>query len=129
MVRSNGAVTLAVTPSNLSIDLTKQTTQPVTVTMGGDWAGRILDGNISNTNVVSCNWDNYNNGNTARALITGKSIGSSVITFKIKDKDTGETLATASVNVTVTSPSYTVTYNANGGTNAPTTQTKISNKR
>lgn len=124
VVRSNGAVTLAVTPSNLSIDLTKQTTQPVTVTMGGDWAGRILDGNISNTNVVSCNWDNYNNGNTARALITGKSIGSSVITFKIKDKDTGETLATASVNVTVTSPSYTVTYNANGGTNAPTTQTK-----
>ena len=59
--------------------------------------------------------------------ITGIRAGQGTVTIKLHDSDTDEILATSIVHVTVTAPTYTVTYNANGGSGAPGNQTKYYN--
>ena len=56
--------------------------------------------------------------------ITGTRAGTGTITIGLYDSDTDEQLATSVINIRVEAPSYTVTYNANGGSNAPSSQTK-----
>lgn len=59
--------------------------------------------------------------------ITGIRAGQGIITIKMYDADTDELLATSNVYVTVNAPTYTVIYNANGGSGAPGNQTKYYN--
>ena len=68
-------------------------------------------------------------GNSIPLTFTGVRAGSGKVTIRMFDAETNELLATTTVNVKVSAPSYTVTYNANGGTNAPGSQTKQYNEK
>ncbi len=74
----------------------------------------------------SYKWGDWNNG-IMTMTITGVRAGSGTITLELRDYDTDELLATKKVYVTVVAPTYTVSYNANGGTGAPSNQTKYYN--
>ena len=117
---------LNASPSNLTLDLSNNSSQKITLTWGGylqeKWEIRPLR---SNPDVVTSEWDTYSGGTAAQAIITGKNVGTSTITYSLVDTNTETTLATTSVKVTVTAPTYTVRYDANGGTRAPTAQTKV----
>ncbi len=71
-------------------------------------------------------WGEWNDG-VMSMTITGIRAGQGVITLELRDYDTDELLATEKVYVTVVAPTYTVSYNANGGTGAPSSQTKYHN--
>lgn len=63
-------------------------------------------------------------GSVFRPVITAKATGDTTLTCFIEDNSTGKTLATAVLKITVIAATYTVQYDANGGKNAPASQTK-----
>lgn len=67
-----------------------------------------------------------NNKGTATITLTGKEKGSSIIYVSIKDNK-GNVVAKSGISLNVTEK-YSVTYNANGGSGAPKSQTKTSGK-
>lgn len=67
-----------------------------------------------------------NNKGTATITLTGKEKGSSIIYVNIKDNK-GNVVAKSGISLNVTEK-YSVTYNANGGSGAPKSQTKTSGK-
>lgn len=118
--------TLTFSPSSLSLDLTNQKSQEVTLTLGGDFSwGDKLYRSVSNPDVVTVDWSNYESGAVFCPVITAKTAGETTLTCSVVDKATGTTRATAQLKITVTPANYTVRYDANGGTNAPTSQSKI----
>lgn len=77
----------------------------------------------TNNNIISCTWGEWTNGKLP-LTITAKGEGGAMLTLAIKDKTTGTVLDTYNVAVNVSSKKYTINYNANGGTGAPSNQTK-----
>ena len=67
-------------------------------------------------------------GNSIFCTLSATEPGSGVIKFSLIDLDTDKTIATLSVNAAATLKSYSVSYNANGGSNAPSSQTKYHGK-
>ncbi len=82
-----------------------------------------LNWSRSNDN-VSCSWGEWNDDGLLPLYITANAPGTTTITLSVKDKNTSAVLDTTSVEVTVTAINYKITYNANGGTGAPNSQTK-----
>ena len=89
----------------------------------GNW---VISYNCSNSN-ISCTWGDWTDDNRAPLTIKAKAMGTTTLTISIKDKDTGVILDSTTVAVKVGAKSYTVTYNANGGNDAPENQTKYHN--
>lgn len=117
--------TLTFSPSSLALDLTNQKSQEVALTLGGDFSwGDKLYRSVSNPDVASVGWSSYEGGSVFRPVITAKAAGDTTLTCSIEDNSTGKTLATAVLKITVTAATYTVQYDANGGKNAPASQTK-----
>lgn len=109
--------------------MTNQKSQEVTLTLGGDFSwGDKLYRSVSNPDVASVDWSSYEGGSVFRPVITAKAAGDTTLTCSIEDNSTGKTLATAVLKITVTAATYTVQYDANGGKNAPASQTKQHNK-
>ncbi|MDO4557250.1 MAG: InlB B-repeat-containing protein, partial [Lachnospiraceae bacterium] len=82
--------------------------------------------------IVSCNWGTswYTDadGNSSIPItITGKYGGTTTVTFAVKKSTTGEVLVSKTVDITV-GPNYTVSYDANGGSGGPSSQTKYYGK-
>ena len=78
----------------------------------------------SNAENKSVSWSSSNTSVAAvdsTGKVTAVEKGSTVITAKTQDGSN----VSASCNITVSIPTYTVSYNANGGNNAPTAQTKV----
>ena len=118
--------TLTFSPSSLALDLTNQKSQEVALTLGGDFSwGDKLYRSVSNPDVASVDWSSYESGAVFCPVITAKAVGETILTCSVVDKDTGITRATAQLKITVTPANYTVRYDANGGTNAPASQSKI----
>lgn len=67
-----------------------------------------------------------NNKGTATITLTGKQKGSSIIYVNVKDNN-GKVVAKSGISLNVTEK-YSVTYDANGGSGAPKSQTKTSGK-
>ena len=83
----------------------------------------------TNNSNVSCSLGNVNSSNQAPFSVYANSIGETTITISVKDAITDTVLDTINVYVTVdTKPSYTVSFDANGGTGAPSSQTKYFNE-
>jgi len=124
-VVGNKSVTLSASSTNVSLSLGSKESQTIMLTLGGDVPERCsLYCSTSDSNVASSAWGSYTKGYTVPVIVTAQGLGRSTITYSAKDINTGEILATASVNITVVAPSFSVQYDANGGANAPTTQTK-----
>ena len=78
---------------------------------------------VSNNN-VSCSLGNADSSNQAPFSIYADRVGETEIKITVKDATSGAVLDTINVYVTVDSKTYTVTFDANGGTGAPASQTK-----
>lgn len=128
-VTVKSTTTLSADTSNITLDLASKKDQTITLTLGGDLPNNCaLRISISNPDIVSNEWVNYTSGTVINARITGKLAGTATITYTVVDSNTQKVYATKAVTVTVKEPSYTVQYNANGGANAPASQTKTYQK-
>lgn len=80
------------------------------------------------SDAFSCSWGKWTDGKLP-LTITGKSTCSNEpITIKFFKTSDNSVIATKTIYVTITKPSYTVSYNANGGIGAPSSQTKNYNE-
>ena len=80
------------------------------------------------SDAFSCSWGEWTGGKSP-LTITGKSTCSNEpITIKFFKTSDNSVIATTTIYVTITKPSYTVSYNANGGIGAPSSQTKNYNE-
>lgn len=82
----------------------------------------------TNNSNVSCSLGNVNSSNQAPFSVYANSKGETTITISVKDATSGTVLDTINVYVTVDAKTYTVNYNANGGTGAPDGQIKYHNQ-
>lgn len=120
-VNEKAKPSLSFTPSSLSVD--PGASKTVSIKYAGDGV-ESMGGTIDGKSLCDVNWENINrSAGTANLTVTGKKPGKATITVNLMDKN-GTILYSKSFGVTVNSPSYTVSYNANGGSNAPATQTK-----
>ena len=93
------------------------------------WSSGYYDGSAvlswqrDNSN-ASCTWGTQLEDGRYPLEITANSAGTTVITLASKVSDTGEVLDSVTVTVTVDAKTYTVSYDANGGTGAPENQLK-----
>ncbi len=110
--------------STVNLTLGSSSSKDIMVwTSGYHGTSTVLNYSCSNSN-VSCSWGDWNDEDMVPLTITGNSTGSTTITLSVKDKATQTVLHSISVKVNITSTNYTVTYNANGGSGAPSNQTK-----
>ena len=115
-----------VTPSasDIQLNVTGTNTQTISISYSGatDSNSIYLDCTTSG-DCFSYKWGSWSD-HKMPLTITGVRAGQGVITIEMYDSDTEQIIATSKVYVTVTAPTYTVSYNANGGSGAPSTQTK-----
>lgn len=123
---NDNRVSVSANPTSINLNLTNKTSQSVTVTLGGSYPnGTSLEWSTSGIAKVSPISDAVRNGQ-AQIKVYAEETGNGTVTFKLVGD--GTVYATTTVNVTVTAPTYTVSYNANGGNGAPSSQTKQYNK-
>ena len=119
--------TLSLSSSSMNLNMTSNKSSTITATVGGITPEkRTLAWSCSDTSVISLSWGSWS-GNSAPLTITGKAGGSAVVTIYFKETSSGTVITQKSFNVTV-GPNYTVSYNANGGSGAPSSQTKYYGK-
>lgn len=114
---------------SVSMDLASNPTRTVTITVSGNLPSHYaIRFEIDNSSVVGCSWGGWN-GNTDPLTFTAKNRGSTSVTVKLLDKDNNDyVLDKLTITVNVSSPSYSINYNANGGSGAPSAQTKYYNE-
>lgn len=120
-------VRLSASPSRVNLNLAGNSSQTVTVNLGGTFPE---DGyiNVDHSGIAKAAWiSDAMRNNTAQMNVYADSVGTGTITVKFMSRS-NSVLATATVNVTATAPTYTITYDANGGSGAPSRQTKEYNK-
>ncbi len=116
VIRGSGSVV------NLSLD--NQKTAELQFWTSGSYENPVsLSWSRSNTN-VSCSWADMESGKFP-LTITANKAGTTQLTITATDSQTGDILDKMVVDVTVGSKSYTVSYNANGGSGAPEDQLKL----
>ena len=94
----------------------------VTLTIGGDLPQgcRLLVDRGDDPFLVTNDWGGYTSGRTIHAVLTGARGGQTTVTYTLTDGTSA--LVAQTVRVTVTAPTYTIRYDANGGTGAPAPQ-------
>ncbi|MBQ7048541.1 MAG: InlB B-repeat-containing protein, partial [Clostridia bacterium] len=118
-----------VTPSSSDIQLNVTGTNSQTISIsysGATSSNSIYLDCTTSGDCFSYKWGSWND-HKMPLTITGVRAGQGVITIEMYDSDTDQIIATSKVYVTVTAPTYTVSYNANGGSGAPSSQTKYYN--
>lgn len=114
------AITIHTSVDSLSLSLGQTTDNSVKVwTEGYNEKKTNLDFKVNN-NVVKCEWDKEGN-----AIITPQVTGSAQVTFSVVEAETNKVLDSITVNVTVKEKTYTVVYNANGGSGTMSDSTHI----
>ncbi len=76
----------------------------------------------SNSN-ISCSWGDLTDGKYP-LTITANNEGTATITLSVLDADTAAVLDYVTVDVTISRYNYSISYDANGGSGAPSTQSK-----
>ena len=120
------AYTAKITPSteSVAINFAKETSTSINVVLSGACPPKMqISAKIADPAIASYSWGSYTSGRTVPVNIIAKKIGTTTITFKILDGETGQTAAEKVVPVSVDAPSSTVTFNANGGTVYPSQKT------
>ncbi|MBR0410744.1 MAG: InlB B-repeat-containing protein, partial [Eubacterium sp.] len=114
--------------SSISLSITGTNSKTITFSQSGICPDQVyLSFSVSNSN-VSCSWGNWNDAGTSCPLtITGKYGGTDNVTVSMYESSTKTLVSTITVSVTI-GPNYTVSYNANGGSGAPSSQTKYYGK-
>ena len=106
--------------SSTSLSLTYPTAGSFTYTYTGDGS---ISCSSSSTSIATCSVDTANK----KVTVTPVAKGSATITLSAA-QGTNYNAISKTVSVTVSYIEYTITYNANGGSGAPSSQTKIYGK-
>lgn len=116
---------LTFSPSSLSMNV--GTSKTVSIKFAGDGI-QSIGGTINGQSLCDVSWGGTNwSAGTTSLTVTGKKAGTATITVNLMDKD-GKTICSKSFTATITDQTYTVSYNANGGSGAPASQTKTYGK-
>ena len=133
----NNDVSIVLKFESLPSKQINSSTRSVSLTLGGTstqtiyaWTTGYYNGSYKlrwerSNNNISCSWGEWNSENKLPLTISANSPGDSTITLSIIDSSTEAILHSITINVRITAKTYTVSYNANGGTGAPANQTKI----
>ncbi len=118
---NDNSVTISTTPSSLELNLATNPSGTVRVDINGPHHG--ISGSANGSDKVRAEWIDAGSG-YAVAKFTAVKAGIVDYTFRVTDETETKTLATKTIRIIVTEPTYAVSYDANGGTGAPSTQTK-----
>ena len=121
---------MTLSPGSISLDLTGTNTVTATLSLTGAYPA--IRGVFCEVNppiataTLGTAWD----GGNIPITVTATEAGNATLTLSLVEGDTGtiSTIASIDVPITVSAPSYTVSYNANGGSGAPSAQTKTYGK-
>ena len=117
--------TIDLSKSSLNLNLNGTNTTTINITFGGGLPGEYRIRWQDANSVVSGSWGEWD-GMTIPLTVTGLKRGTSELKIMVLEDYTGNLTPVKSVSipVTVTANSYTISYNANGGSGAPASQTK-----
>lgn len=117
-------ISLSVSPSSVSLDLESSPSKEVTLRATGTLPSNSSI-SVQRTGVAQGEWTvaAMENG-YATMLVSASKTGTGQIVFQVKNSSTGEVYASARLDVRATAPSYTISYDANGGQGAPGQQRK-----
>ena len=116
-------ITVQLSEETLSLVMGEKDTDSLLAWATGDYSGEWVLNWKSDSEIIGCAWGEWENGKIPLA-VTAKARGEARLTVSVKDKDSGEILHSKTVTVRVDALEYTVSYDANGGTGAPESQTK-----
>ncbi|MBE6574050.1 MAG: hypothetical protein E7652_06630 [Ruminococcaceae bacterium] len=123
-VINDDPIQVKVSKSSVTLTLGSKESETINVWYEGyNSNGVTLQCERNNTN-VGFKWNDWVDGK-APLTVTALSKGNSTLTLRALDSTNKKVLNSIVVNVTVDAKTYTVSYNANGGTGAPSSQTKI----
>lgn len=110
---SSGSVSLSL--SNSSVSIKEGSSTKVTCSCNGSYSGSLtMSYSVANESIATCEWGSWNNGKPP-LTINGINEGSTTITIKLKDKNSGTVLDTKTIKVTVTAPSSSNDGGTDGG--------------
>ena len=116
-----------VSESNVRLDIAGDNNQIITVSYSNtSEVSRLYMKCSVEGDCFSYKWGSWDN-HTIPLNLTGIREGRGKAVVEMFDWNTNELLATTTVDITVTAPTYKVTYHANGGSNAPGNQSKKHN--
>lgn len=118
---SDNRVSVFTNPSSLALNMDTNNSATVRVNISGQYGG--IGGGGSGDNCITAEWVDSGSG-YAVAKFTAAKTGVCDYTFKVYDDTKTNVIATTTIRITVTAPTYTVSYNANGGNGAPSSQIK-----
>ena len=117
--------TIVMYSSKYSVDLTIGGTESTTIRVWteGNYYKDCYWSISADTNIVTGAW-----GQNGDITLTAQGEGSTVLKVNVVESDTNNVVTSAEVEVIVTAKKYAVSYEANGGTGAPTIQIKTHGK-
>lgn len=127
--QNDATPTLSVKNSNVALNTETSVRSTVVCSVQGDLSGLSYHLSVSNSNasVVTTSWGSwYADSRKSNLELSARSAGTSVLTVKFLTSN-GRLLDTKTIIVTVTESernTYVVSYDANGGKNAPASQIK-----
>lgn len=125
---------LSLSSSSLFLDMTGTNSGSITAKISEVFPDRrTFQFECSDYSVASCRWggwydsdgDGENDANTV--IVSGEAGGTATVTVRLLETTTETVVASKTFTVTV-GPNYTVSYHANGGSGAPSSQTKYYGK-
>lgn len=116
-------ITITVSKKNISLVMGQKESETIDVTYDGYYNGNLsFYWERSNSN-VDCSWGDSSE-KTCPLTLTANTVGNTVVTVSMIDANTKQKLASVDISVSVVEKNYTITYHANGGTGAPSSQIK-----
>ena len=110
--------------SSVSLKLGGTSETNINVWTSGYYSGSAIVRCTSDPNMVDCEWGDWADDGTIPLTIRANKEGTTAVTVSVRDKETEKVLDEQEITVTITAKTYSVTYNANGGSGAPSSQTK-----
>ncbi|MBR5232572.1 MAG: bacterial Ig-like domain-containing protein [Clostridia bacterium] len=115
-----------ITPSQnpVSLNMNGTVSRNVNINIGGSYPGLYsVSYHIDDNNIIYANWGQFN-GNDIPITITAKKAGNTNIRISVHERytSTEEIIKTIVIPVNVSANSYTVTFNANGGSVSPSSK-------
>ena len=113
--------------NSISLNLNDVNTKTPTITISGNYPGNYgVKYQFADSEIASAAWSGKWDGNSTSLSVTGKKYGSTNLIISVYENYTGNKniVKQITIPVVVYADSYSINYNANGGSGAPSSQTK-----
>lgn len=115
------------TASSVNLDVSTTNSKTITLSAGGNLPSKVYISWSYPESICSISAGEWS-GTSIPLTLNGKAAGSGNITFYLKNYDNDATIATKTVSLSVSAPTYSIKYDANGGESTPSVQTKLFGK-